>query len=159
MPSFPAQKRSNTRFHAGLISFAQRKASDYRDLERSCYFVRRGEYLFKPAMRRSAPLGILAPLPKISFAVQRWPYISLFSSRSLRNVAPSSEMPANRPFDRDQERISALISASVWAVAFRPTGPAAAVASAPIVNLLEVSFFIPRSFMISRMTSVEETPI
>jgi len=48
--------------------------------------------------------------------------------------APSSEMPAKMPRERDQEGISAVIKASVWAVASRPTGPAAAVASAPMVT-------------------------
>ena len=32
-------------------------------------------------------------------------------------------------------------------------------ASPPIVNLLVVRRFMPRSFMMSRMTSLEETPI
>src|SRR5437588_4354116 len=68
-------------------------------------------------------------------------------------------MPANRPFERDQERISAVKVASVCAVALRPTGPAAAVASAPMVNLLDVSLFIPRSFITNIITSLDDTPI
>jgi hypothetical protein len=44
---------------------------------------------------------------------------------------PSRETPANRPRDRDQDRIWECISTSVEAWVLRPTGPAAAVASAP----------------------------
>ena len=44
---------------------------------------------------------------------------------------PSSDTPANRPRLRDQVKISASSCASVAAAASRPTGPAAAAASAP----------------------------
>ena len=98
---------------------------------RAAQLVFRLEYLFNTARSLEAASGGVAPLVRICLLSQRWPYIASFSSISLRSVAPSSETPANRPLDRDQERISAVISASVCAVALRPTGPAAAVASPP----------------------------
>src|SRR5271157_2095993 len=123
------------------------------------YRVRRDEYLFSEARSLAAISGGFAPLPSICLLVHRWPYMAWFSSMSLRSVAPSSEMPAKTPRERDQERISAFIRASVWAEVLRPTGPAAAVASAPMVNLLLERCFIPPSFITGRTTSVEETPI
>jgi hypothetical protein len=73
--------------------------------------------------------------------------------------APSRARPANSPWDRDHDRISACICASVWAVAVRPTGPAATEPSAPRVNLLESSFSAPRAFITSMIRSVSEPPI
>ena len=49
---------------------------------------------------------------------------------------PSGATPANNPYARDHDRMSARICASVCAVAERPTGPAATEASPPNVNLL-----------------------
>jgi len=66
-----------------------------------------------------------------------------------RSVDPSRERPANSPRDRDHDKISASIRMSVLALVSRPTGPAAASASPPIVNLSDSSFFIPPSFLIS----------
>src|SRR5260370_17213903 len=48
---------------------------------------------------------------------------------------------------------------SVSAAAVRPTGPAVADASAPIVNLLDKSLSIAPSFITSMTTSVSEPPI
>jgi hypothetical protein len=48
-------------------------------------------------------------------AVKPWPYSSLFAPSSERNVEPSRDTPPNRPFARDQERISAFIATSVSA--------------------------------------------
>src|SRR6266481_6440197 len=48
---------------------------------------------------------------------------------------------------------------SVSAAAVRPTGPAVADASAPIVNLLDRSLSIAPSFITSMTTSVSEPPI
>ena len=47
---------------------------------------------------------------------------------------------------------------SVLALVSRPTGPAAAAASPPIVNLSPSSLFIPLSFITSMIRSVEEPP-
>src|SRR5258705_91238 len=66
--------------------------------------------------------------------------MTALSSRSWRSVAPCSEMPANTPRDRDQDRISARIRASVCAEAWRPTGPAATSPSPPSVKLLSSKF-------------------
>ena len=82
------------------------------------------------------------------------------ASSSSRIVLPFSEMPANAPRERDQDRISARIVASVSADVVRPTGPAAAIASPPTVNLLfSKSRFAPRSFITSITTSVSDPPI
>src|ERR1035438_593864 len=80
-------------------------------------FVLRAEYLLSTASSLPAASGGLAPLVRMCLLSQGWPYISLFTSKSLRSVAPSSETPANAPRDRDHERISAVISASVSAAA------------------------------------------
>src|SRR5579859_7816220 len=55
--------------------------------------------------------------------------------------------------------MSACICASVWAVAVRPTGPAATEPSAPSVNLLESSLSAPRALITNMIKSVEEPPI
>src|SRR5579862_9519823 len=98
------------------------------------------EYLFNTARSFAAVGGGVAPLVSTCLLSQRWPYMIWFSSRSLRSVAPSSETPANRPFERDHDRISAVIIASVIALVSRPTGPPATVASPPSVNLSVSSF-------------------
>ena len=51
--------------------------------------------------------------------------------RDHRSVQVNS---ANRPFDLEYVKSSAFSFRSVPAAAFRPTGPAAAAASAPILN-------------------------
>ena len=55
--------------------------------------------------------------------------------------------------------MSAFICTSVWAVAVRPTGPAATEPSAPSVNLLSSSLSAPRALITSMTRSVDETPI
>src|SRR6185436_9073133 len=87
------------------------------------------------------------------------PYKVALSSRSCRSVAPSRATPANNPCDRDHDRMSACICASVCAVAVRPTGPAATEPSAPNVNLLDSSLSAPRSFMTNMIRSVDDAPI
>src|SRR5580700_4314573 len=128
-------------------------------LSHGCQLALRGEYLFNTPISLAAPAGGCAALFRICLFSQRLPYMCSFSSMSWRRVAPSSDTPAKAPRERDQERISAVIMASVWALAVRPTGPPAIEASAPSVNLLVSSFFMPRSFITSRTRSVEEIPI
>src|SRR3974390_2548546 len=74
-------------------------------------------------------------------------------------VEPSRDTPPKRPRARDQERISAFIATSVSADAVRPTGPAAADASAPNLTLLDRTEFAPFSFMTNRTKSVSSPPI
>src|SRR5579863_4612442 len=64
-------------------------------------------------------------------------------------------MPANTPRAREYVSTSALIFQSVSAAVSRPTGPAAADASAPSLNLLERRCCIPLSFVtiITRSTA------
>src|SRR3954470_15343610 len=71
---------------------------------------------------------------------------------------PSSDTPANSPFAREYESISADISASVAAVAVRPLGPAAAEASAPSLVLLLTSDSTPFLFMMRNTKSVDWPP-
>src|SRR5262249_31750320 len=87
-----------------------------------------------------------------------WPYIALLASVSSRSVPPSSASPPNAPFDRDHDKTSACIEASVSAVASRPTGPAATEASAPRVNLLDRIPFIPFSLITSMTISTASPP-
>src|SRR4029079_1728389 len=101
--------------------------------------------------------GVTLPV-RISLAVKFLPYSSLFPSSSFRSVAPCRDTPANRPFEREYDRISAFMRASVSADADRPTGPAATEAFPPNVNLLFKRLSIPRSFIISITTSVDEPP-
>src|SRR6516165_4976747 len=74
-------------------------------------------------------------------------------------VEPSRETPPKRPRARDQERISAFITISVSADVVRPTGPAAAEASAPNLTLLDRTELAPFSFMTRRTKSVASPPI
>ena len=60
-----------------------------------------------------------------------------------RRLAPLRSTPANTPRDRDQLRISAVIIASVCACTVRPTGPAMAATSPPIVTLSFIRRFSP----------------
>src|SRR5215469_15849103 len=63
------------------------------------------------------------------------------------------------PFARDHERISAFMAMSVSADVVRPTGPAAAEASAPNLTLLDNTELAPFSFMIRSTKSVASPPI
>src|SRR5256885_15354709 len=60
----------------------------------------------------------------------------------------SSDLPANRPREREYERISAVMAASVAATARRPTGPAETDASAPSVVLFSSSFCTDRKSVV-----------
>src|ERR1019366_10048187 len=71
------------------------------------------------------------PSRTISLALNSFPYRALLAPSSERMVEPSSDNPANNPFDREYDRISAFMTISVSAEAARPTGPAAADAYAP----------------------------
>src|SRR5262245_31545089 len=68
------------------------------------------------------------------------PYTSLFASSSGRSTPPDRLMPANSPFAREYDRISAVSAASVPTCPAAPTGPAATDASAPSVTLFPSSF-------------------
>src|SRR5215468_4102773 len=74
-------------------------------------------------------------------------------------VEPSSDTPPKTPRARDQERISAFKTMSVSAEVVRPTGPAAAEASAPNLTLLDKTDSAPLSFMTKRTKSVASPPI
>ena len=67
--------------------------------------------------------------------------------------------PRENPRVLEYDRISACNRMSVSAAPVRPTGPAAADASPPIVNLSVASFSIPRRFITSMITSVDSPPI
>ncbi len=97
------------------------------------------EYRFKAAISGLAALGLLTSPSSISWLDKSRPYRSRFASPSGRKVAPSNDKPANNPRDRDQDKISARNKTSVLAPAFLPTGPAAAAASPPMVNLSDRS--------------------
>src|SRR5262245_17097280 len=81
------------------------------------------------------------------------PYASLFVSSSGRSTPPERLMPANNPFAREYERISAVSAASVPTLPAAPTGPAATDASAPSVTLFVSNFCTPASFITSRTRS------
>src|SRR5215469_16981162 len=85
--------------------------------------------------------------------------MSLFAPSSERSVDPSKDTPPKTPFARDHERISAFKAASVSAEAVRPTGPAAAEASAPILTLLVNTEPAPFSFITRSTKSVASPPI
>src|SRR5215469_785799 len=74
-------------------------------------------------------------------------------------VEPSKEIPPKTPRARDHERISAFITISVSADVVRPTGPAAAEASAPNLTLLDITDSAPFSFMTRSTKSVADPPI
>ena len=67
---------------------------------------------------------------------------------------PSSEIPANKPREREYVSTSARIVTSVAASASRPTGPAAAEASAPSFTLLFEDGACTAPFITSRTKSV-----
>src|SRR6202162_5755046 len=73
--------------------------------------------------------------------------------------APFTVTRAKAPRAREYVRTSARILQSVSPSTCRPTGPAAAEASAPILNLLESILSIPLSFMTSMTTSIASPPI
>jgi hypothetical protein len=108
--------------------------------------------------RMAAPGTLTSPLRMARLGVSA-PYSSLLVSWSGRSVAPSREIPAKIPCEREYDSISAFIIASVWALVSRPTGPAAAVASAPIVNLSDKRCRIPPSFITNKTMSVSDAPI
>src|SRR5262249_57553691 len=72
---------------------------------------------------------------------------------------PSRDNQAKGQRDRDQDRISASMAMSVSAEVVRPTGPAAAEASAPNLTLLDMTDSAPFSFMTRRTKSVASPPI
>src|SRR3954462_2024942 len=80
-------------------------------------------------------------------------------SLSCCTTAPLSEMPANRPFEREYVRISLSAFQSVPAEACRPTGPAEAEASPPTWNLFESMRCMPCSFITTMTRSMPSTPI
>src|SRR5215469_13288352 len=71
-------------------------------------FDSRGEYLSSAATSGRAAAGAFRLDIKMSELFNTSPYSSLFVSLSFRTTAPLSATPANRPFDRDQERMSAV---------------------------------------------------
>src|SRR6202167_2395441 len=77
---------------------------------------------------------------------------------SGRGVDAAREIPAHSPRAREYERISARRVASVSAEAFRPTGPAAAEASPPILTLLVRMFSAERGLISSNTKSVACPP-
>src|SRR5438094_623970 len=86
------------------------------------------------------------------------PYASRFASSSGRRTPPDRLMPANSPFAREYERISAVSCASVPTLPARPIGPAATDASAPRFTLLFSSFWTPCSFMMRSTRSTCSAP-
>ena len=64
-------------------------------------------------MKGCASQGVTTAVSRISRLLIGRPYSFRFSLESGRRVAPSSEMPANRPRERDQDKISARIRTSV----------------------------------------------
>src|SRR5579871_942660 len=143
----------------GLYQGLQRSKRRYLSYSVGELLCSRLEYLFSRSISSTAAFGGRIPFVTISRFSSFLPYSAALSSRSCRSVAPSRARPANNPCDRDQERMSACICASVWAVAVRPTGPAATEASAPSVNLLESSLSAPRAFITSMIKSVSDPPI
>src|SRR5580704_15322637 len=99
-----------------------------------------------------------ALLNTMSDALTSLPYRFLFAPLSGRSVEPSSEMPANKPREREYDKISARSVTSVSAEAVRPTGPAAADASAPSLTLLLSMFSADRGDIMSRTKSVAFPP-
>src|SRR5208283_5205301 len=130
-------------------------------LESRSYFATWcGDALPNNASSRAADAGAFTfPSRTISFALISRPYSALFAPSSDRIVDPSSDTPANSPCAREYERISAFITTSVSAEVSRPTGPAAADASAPSFTLLDIIEFAPDSFITSNTKSVAWPPI
>jgi hypothetical protein len=87
------------------------------------------------------------------------PYKILVASPSGLTTAPLRLTPANTPRAREYVRIWARIFQSVPPATCLPTGPAAADASAPILNLLERRLRTPFSFMMSMTRSTACAPI
>jgi len=87
------------------------------------------------------------------------PYSSRVLSSSCFTTAPFSVMPAKAPRAREYVRISERIFQSVLPSAWRPTGPAAAEASAPTLNLLFNSCVMPCWFITSITRSIACPPI
>ena len=76
---------------------------------------------------------------------------SVLALLSGRSVTPCNERPANAPRERDQVSISAVSNASVSAVAWRPTGPAATDASVN-VTFAEIAISSPEGLPVSDST-------
>src|SRR5260370_42222486 len=103
----------------------------------------RAEY-FRTAARNGSLTAVGCTFPlKISEKGTKLPYRTRVSSLSWVRDAPLRSIPAKRPRAREYVKTSALIFTSVSAAASRPTGPAAAEASAPSLNLLESRCCIP----------------
>ena len=105
------------------------------------------------------PRGISVAPVKIVLKGTNFPYNSRVASSSCEMVEPLMVTPANRPRAREYVSTSALSFQSVEPSTWRPTGPAAADASAPTLNLLVSSACMPRSFMIIMTRSTPCRPI
>src|SRR6202021_2405647 len=118
-----------------------------------------GDFVFRVFNNRAAEGGTGTALSKtMDSAVTSFPYSFLLPSLSGRKVEPDREIPAKSPRAREKERISARMLASVSAEALRPTGPAAAEASPPILTLLLRMFAAEVGLMSNRTKSVAWPP-
>src|SRR6185437_5571364 len=86
------------------------------------------------------------------------PYRSRVSSLSCVMAEPFRSTPANNPRAREYVNTSERILMSVSAPASRPTGPAAAEASAPSLNLLLRRWCMPDSFITTSTRSTAWPP-
>jgi hypothetical protein len=110
--------------------------------------------LLRPCVSHSARKSFMIRTPGASKSSR----LSAFRHSGNHNYDDSGASRDGSARDRDQDKIS-VCSTSVFALVSRPTGPAAASASPPSVNLSASSFFMPLSFIISMKTSVDEPPI
>src|SRR5262249_53662909 len=98
---------------------------------------------------RNAPASGGADISRVARMVEGVapdPDAVLFQSSSGLRTPREISTPANRPLEREYDRISAVMTASVLNPPRRPTGPAATEASAPRLTLFLSSFWTPDSF-------------
>jgi hypothetical protein len=113
-----------------------------------------------------APRSAAAPLGARGGPLREFVDLKFFSRTTFHSRFrpaeawnPPKTIPQTSPAIATSTKFPRGASRRFLALASLPTGPAAASASPPIVNLSESNFFMPLSFMISMKTSVEDPPI